>query len=143
MLSHKSDDVKDGAAYREPQVDTVEDIGVPMDENYHGLTLSVVLIYLVRLYCHERIIPLLMCKLVPQASVATLSSHWTPYLMWIVPQCVRSCIYSSSLTHASLILVNFAGMITVVSSGLVSAASFSCPLILATNTTEPGGHIHG
>lgn len=56
MRSHKSDDFKDGAAYGEPQVDTVEDIGVPMDENYHGLTLSVVLIYLVRLYCHEELV---------------------------------------------------------------------------------------
>lgn len=49
MLPHKNEDSKDGAAYGE--VDTVEDIGrVPTVEvdNYHGLTLSVVLIYLVR-----------------------------------------------------------------------------------------------
>lgn len=48
MLPHKSEDSKHGTPYGE--VDTVEDIGrVPtVDDNYHGLTISVVLIYLVR-----------------------------------------------------------------------------------------------
>lgn len=49
MLPHKEEDSKERAAFGE--VDTVEDVGrIPTIEveNYHGLTLSVVLIYLVR-----------------------------------------------------------------------------------------------
>lgn len=48
MLPHENEDSKERAAFGE--VDTVEDIGrIPTIEvdNYHGLTLSVVLIYLV------------------------------------------------------------------------------------------------
>lgn len=50
MFPHKSEDKKDGTPYGE--VDTVEDIErVPtVEDNYHGLTISVVLIYLVRSY---------------------------------------------------------------------------------------------
>lgn len=49
MGPHKDEATKERAAFGE--VDTVEDIGrIPTTEvdNYHGLTLSVVLIYLVR-----------------------------------------------------------------------------------------------
>lgn len=49
MLPHKDEDSKERAGFGE--VDTIEDIGrIPTTEieNYHGLTLSVVLIYLVR-----------------------------------------------------------------------------------------------
>lgn len=49
MLPHKDEDSKERVSCGE--VDTVEDIGriatIEVD-NYHGLTLSVVLIYLVR-----------------------------------------------------------------------------------------------
>lgn len=85
MLSHESGDTKDGAAYGKPQVDMVEDIGVPTDENYHGLTLSVVLIYLVRLCYQEIMSPLLICTIAPQASVAVWLSNGSPSLMRIVP----------------------------------------------------------
>lgn len=55
MVPHKDKDSKERTAFGE--VDTVEDIGrIPTIEvdNYHGLTLSVVLIYLVRLFSRPK-----------------------------------------------------------------------------------------
>lgn len=55
MLPHKNEDRKDVPSYGE--VDTVEDIGgvSTVEDNYHGLTISVVLIYLVRSYPNSKI----------------------------------------------------------------------------------------
>lgn len=58
MLPHKDEDSKERAAFGEAH--TIEDIGrIPTTEieNYHGLTLSVVLIYLVRRCSTPKISP--------------------------------------------------------------------------------------
>jgi hypothetical protein len=63
MLPHKTEDSKDGAAYGE--VDLVERVPTVEVDNYHGLTLSVVLIYLVRLSSKPGRTQLLMRTIFP------------------------------------------------------------------------------